>query len=148
MTDKPSAPTLQDVVARFAESAERLDQLSEAAGNLEDEAARQSTAVRSLEEVRAESARVVEVLGSTASELKAVVGDMRSLTQAVNNLIEASDNSVVIERINSIESLCKTISDSAQREADLRDRAMSKMSEEVSAKIDAVFATLPNRWKK
>ena len=148
MTDKPGAPTLQDVVARFAESAERLDQLSAAAGKLEDEAARQASAAKSLEEARTDNARVVEVLESAASELKAVAGEMRGLTQAVSDLIDANDNNVLVERVGSVEALCKTIVDSVQREADLRDQAIAKMSEEVSAKIDAVFASLPNRWKK
>lgn len=148
MTDKPSAPTLQDVVVRFAESAERLDQLSAAAGKLEDEAARQASAVKSLEEARSENARVLEALESTASELKAVAGEMRSLARAVGDLIEASDSNVLIERVGSVEALCKVILDSTQREADLRDQAIAKMSGEVSAKIDAVFASLPNRWKK
>ncbi len=148
MTDKQGAPTLQEVIQRFADSAEKLDQLSAAATRLGVEADKQASAAQSLEESRIENARIGEVLSAAASELKSVAADVGSLTQSVIKLIDASDNTMLVERIASVERLCEDLQASAARESELRNQAMSTMVDSISAKIDVVFDSLPKRWKK
>jgi DNA repair exonuclease SbcCD ATPase subunit len=148
MTDKQGVPSLQEVINRFGESVEKLDKLSLAASRLEDEAGRQASAVKSIEDARREHTRASETLADTATELKNVAVEIRSLTESVGRFIDASDNNVLLERVSSVEKLCKDISESLSSESENRISAMAKMTEDVSTRIDAVFASLPNRWKR